>query len=50
MIEGYVASEDEEAQWATERKAMMNRVCGAMSRTTAAAAPFASPHVNHDRL
>ena len=52
MIEQYVASEEEEAQWAAEREEMVDRVYRVMSRNTSAAAPFASPppHVNRDRL
>ena len=50
MIEQYVPSEEEEAQWAAERKAMVDRVYSVMSRNTAAANPFSSPHINHDRL
>ena len=49
-IEQYVPSEDEEAQWAAERKAMLDRVYGVMSRITSAAAPFGSPDMNQDRL
>jgi hypothetical protein len=52
MIEQYVASEAEDAQWDAERKAMVDRVYRVMSQNTSAAAPFASPppHVNRDRL
>ena len=37
MIEQYVPSEEEEAQWAAERKAMVDRVYSVMSRNTATA-------------
>ena len=50
MIEQYVATEEEEAQWAAERKAMVDRVYSVMSRNTATANPFTSPHINRDRL
>ena len=50
MVEQYVPSEEEEARWAAERKAMVERVYSVMSRNTAAANPFASPHINRDRL
>ncbi len=43
MIEQYVASEEEEAQWAAERKAMVDRLYSAMSQNTSTAAPFTSP-------
>ena len=50
MIEAYVPTAEEDAQWAADRKAMLDRVYSVMARTTAAAAPFASPHINHHRL
>ena len=50
MVEQYVATEEEEAQWQAERKAMVDRVYSVMSRNTAAANPFSSPHINRDRL
>ena len=49
-IEQYVPSEEETAQWQAERKAMVDRVYSVMSQNTASANPFASPHVNIDRL
>jgi hypothetical protein len=50
MIEQYVATEEEEAQWAAERKAMVERVYSVMSRNTATAAPFTStpPHQSRE--
>jgi hypothetical protein len=50
MIEQYVATEEEEAQWATERKAMVDRVYRVLAMNKSTAAPFTSPHNNHDRL
>ena len=50
MIEQYVPTEEEEGRWAAERKAMVDRVYSVMSRNTAAANAFTSPHINHDRL
>jgi hypothetical protein len=52
MIEKYVASEEEQVQWAAERKAMVDRVYRVMSHNTSAAAPFASepPHLSRDSL
>ena len=50
MIEKYVASEEEEAQWAAERQAMVDRVYRVLSQNTNDGAAFGSPHVNHDRL
>ena len=52
MIEQYLPSEDEETQWAAERKAMVERVYSVMSRNTSSAAPFTSPppHVSRDGL
>ena len=50
MIEAYVPTPEEDAQWAVERKAMLDRVYSVMARTNSAAAPFASPHIHHDRL
>lgn len=49
MIEQYVPSEEEEAEWAAERKAMVARVYGFMSRNTATAAPFTSPPPTQSR-
>jgi len=43
MIEQYVPSEEQQAEWANERKAMVERVYSVMSRNTATAAPFTSP-------
>jgi hypothetical protein len=43
MIEQYVPSEAEEVEWAAERKAMVSRVYGVMSRNTGTAAAFTSP-------
>jgi len=50
MIERYVPSEEEEAQWGAERKAMVDRVYAVMARTNNKAAPFTSPppHVQRD--
>ncbi len=50
MIERYVPTEEEEAQWAADRKAMVERVYSVMSQNTAAAAPFTSPPIHGDRL
>lgn len=43
MIEQYVPTEEEAAQWQADRKAMVDRVYSVMSRNTASAAPFTSP-------
>jgi hypothetical protein len=50
MIEQYVPTEEEVAQWQGERKAMVDRVYSVMARNTAAAAPFSSPDPNQDKL
>ena len=50
MVEQYVATEEEKAQWAAERKAMVERVYSVMSQNTSAAAPFTSPPIHGDRL
>ena len=49
MIEQYVPTEEETAQWQAERKAMVDRVYSVMSRNTAGANPFSSPSIHRDR-
>ncbi len=49
MIENYVPTAEEQAAWAGERKAMVDRVYAVLSLTTAAAHPFASAHNNIDK-
>ena len=50
MIEQYVPTAEETAQWQSERKAMVDRVYAVMSRNTAAAAPFSSKPIHGDKL
>ena len=50
MVEKYVPTDEDNEQWAAERKAMVDRVYSVFSQTNADAAPFTSPHINRDRL
>ena len=49
MIESYVPSPEEQAAWASERTAMVERVYAVLSQTNAGARPFASTHNNIDK-
>ena len=46
MIEQYVPTAEEQAKWAGERKAMVDRIYSVMGRNTNAANPFGSPDPN----
>jgi len=46
MIEQYQPTDEELEKWATERKAMVDRVYKVMARNTAAARPFGSEEPN----
>ncbi len=50
MIEQYQATEEEEEQWAAERKAMVDRVYRVLSLNTSSAAAFTSRHIHQDKL
>lgn len=49
MIEQYVPTEEDKAQWAAERKAMVDRVFSVMTRNTNTARAFGSTEPNIDR-
>jgi len=49
MIEQYVPTEEDAAQWEAERKAMVDRVFSVMTRNTVAARPFGSPEPNIEK-
>lgn len=49
MIEQYVPTEEEQAQWDAERKAMVDRVYSVMAKNTTDAMAFGSAEPNIDK-
>jgi hypothetical protein len=49
MIENYLPTPEEKAQWAKDRQAMVDRVYSVLSQTNSDARPFASTHINIEK-